>query len=176
MISEERFLPVPFSEYAEYYNISDHGNVYSVRGKIIMKPQLRGGYPRVTLSNNGVIKHFSVHQLVALVFVDNPNNFKIINHKDSDKTNAHYTNLEWVTQHENARHGAANLKRNWGLTPVYQLSLDDKIIARFDSIKEAADITGVTDTGICAACKGQQKTSHGYKWRYVEEKRERRRT
>lgn len=36
------------------------------------------------------------HQLVALYFVPNPNEWEFIRHKDGNKRNNHYTNLKWV--------------------------------------------------------------------------------
>ena len=37
-----------------------------------------------------------VHRLLALMFIDNPNNFKYVHHKDGDKLNNNLDNLEWL--------------------------------------------------------------------------------
>ena len=65
------------------------------------------GYPVVDLScaNDGR-KTARVHILVALAFVDNPDpeiNIEV-NHKNGDKTDPYYKNLEWVTQQKNMEH------------------------------------------------------------------------
>lgn len=76
----------------------------------IMAPDLVDGYHQITLSKKGAKKRFKVHRLVALVFVDNPDNKPFVNHIDADRTNNHFQNLEWCTSKENAQH-CANLGR-----------------------------------------------------------------
>ena len=46
----------------------------------------------------------AVHRLVAECFVDNPNNYKEVNHKDGDKLNNTKDNLEWVSRSDNLKH------------------------------------------------------------------------
>lgn len=50
-----------------------------------------------------------VHRLVADMWCEHPSGCNVVHHKDGDKTNNNYTNLEWTTQRENVlrskRHG-----------------------------------------------------------------------
>jgi len=65
------------------------------------------GYKRVHLRlADGTKKTYRVHQLVATCFLspaDSPER-KFINHKDSNKSNNHFSNLEWCTHAENMLH------------------------------------------------------------------------
>lgn len=64
----------------------------------------RGGYELVQLKNRGRHRNFSVHRLVAIHFIENPNSKLEVNHIDGNKLNNHVCNLEWVTPKENMSH------------------------------------------------------------------------
>ena len=49
-----------------------------------------------------------IHRIVAEVFISNPDNLPVVNHKDGNKLNNTVDNLEWVTQSENVRHAVKN--------------------------------------------------------------------
>lgn len=53
------------------------------------------------LSKDNKVYRKGVHQLVAQAFVPGWFEGAVVNHKDANKLNNHYTNLEWVTQKEN---------------------------------------------------------------------------
>lgn len=95
------------SEYGDIYGIHDYNK------KRNPTPD-KNGYFRLTckyrhphIDENGIEKKyivFFVHRLVAMCFLDNPNNYPVINHKDGNKQNNHYTNLEWCTVQQNHDH------------------------------------------------------------------------
>jgi hypothetical protein len=58
------------------------------------------GYKRVNLDST----QFMIHQLVAVIFVDNFENKPQVNHKNGIKTDNRAINLEWVTNLENKQH------------------------------------------------------------------------
>lgn len=96
-----------FKGWEDYY-ISNCGDVFSIRRNKLLKVwRSPNKYPRITLSKSGFEKSFCIHRLVATVFVPNPDNKKYINHKDGDKLNNHYSNLEWVTPYENTKHAVS---------------------------------------------------------------------
>lgn len=70
-------------------------------------------YYKVTLVNDmGRQKRLSVHKLVAIAFVPNPNDLPQVHHKDGNPLNNCADNLEWVTAKENNRD---NIRR-WRLS------------------------------------------------------------
>lgn len=93
-------------KYKNYpYFITENGEVYRENSNTPLKPAiLKNGYKRVTFSKKGKIKQFSIHRLVAILYCDNPYNKPDVNHIDNDRSNNHYSNLEWVTHSENMKH------------------------------------------------------------------------
>lgn len=94
--------------YEDYFQVSNKGEIFSKRSKKILKLHLRkNGYvtfcTRLSGRNSKALT-FKVHRLVAMAFIDNPNNKPIINHKDSIRSNNCVENLEWVTYKENVEH------------------------------------------------------------------------
>lgn len=89
--------------YKGYFATPD-GRVYSEKVKRFLKPRNHRGYWSIGISVDGKKKTATVHRLIAFAFVDNPENKKVINHKDGDKKNNNISNLEWCTTSENILH------------------------------------------------------------------------
>lgn len=93
--------------YEGEYKVSNTGNVMSYKygSPRMMHPAPNNcGYMQVPLHKNGRVKRVYVHRLVAMLFVDGYDPDKEVNHKDYNKANNTYTNLEWVTKSENHKH------------------------------------------------------------------------
>lgn len=88
------------------YQVSNLGRVKSLKfGKErILKPANSTGYSLVDI--DGETK--SVHRLVALAFIPNPEGKSEVNHIDEDGLNNCANNLEWLTHEENVNHGTRN--------------------------------------------------------------------
>lgn len=95
------------------YQITSAGHVWSKNHNKFLIPNIvRSGYKMVRLSADGWSKDFLIHRIVADHFVNNPNNKPIVNHKDGDKLNNYWLNLEYVTDSENQLHALSlGLKR-----------------------------------------------------------------
>lgn len=86
----------------EDYMVSNTGKLK--RKERILKPDYNKGYFRYTLCKNNQTKRFLAHRLIAICFIQNPNDKGFVNHIDGDKLNNHVTNLEWCTSSENEIH------------------------------------------------------------------------
>lgn len=93
------------------YWINREGNLYNSEIKRCMKPHEKDGYLFVQLNENGKRLYRSMHRLVAESFIDNPEGKRCVNHKDFNRKNNYYTNLEWVTDSENNQYSYDNDRR-----------------------------------------------------------------
>lgn len=106
--------------YEGYYKVSNRGRILSLVGwnghtyvkreKIIngwvQKTHRNKHYKRrvVSLSKDGKKEEWKVHRLVAKAFIENPENYPTINHKDGNPLNNCVGNLEWCDQKQNVQH------------------------------------------------------------------------
>ena len=92
--------------YEGYYSVDTDGNVYSIRRKRYLVPiKMPSGYWYVHLCNGpGHTKLARLHRLVAETFLDNPNGYPQVNHKNGDKADNRVTNLEWCSRLQNVEH------------------------------------------------------------------------
>ena len=102
---------MPISGFANRYMISNLGNVISLNYKQtnntkLLTPTLckRTGYKRVKLTQFCKSTTISIHRLIALHFIPNPENKCDVNHKNGVKTDNRIENLEWTTRKENIHH------------------------------------------------------------------------
>lgn len=87
------------------YEIKLDGTVQKSTKKEIVAPKKvqPNTYPKVAMYKTSASKKedVSIHRLVAIHFVNNPEHKPIVDHIDDNKHNYHYSNLQWLTVAEN---------------------------------------------------------------------------
>ena len=108
------------------YKVSSYGRI-SNQKKILRLYGDDGEYKSIGLQvrneddTKTITKSKQVHNLVAEYFLDSPSKPKMkVHHKDEDKTNNHYKNLEYVTHSENVMRSSGNgtvkkLRKKFGI-------------------------------------------------------------
>jgi len=98
----EEFIDI--QGYEGLYKINRNGDIFSVLKNKILKTELsKDGYYRIGLSKDNKQKHFSIHRLLALHFIPNPENLTVIDHIDRNRSNNNIENLRWCTQSDNCK-------------------------------------------------------------------------
>lgn len=82
------------------YVVYSTGRIYSIHKQKDLKQEINFGYHRVNIAST----HVRVHRLVAYLYCQNPSGYNVVNHIDGNKSNNHYTNLEWCTAEHNEKH------------------------------------------------------------------------
>jgi hypothetical protein len=172
----------------EGYKVSSFGRIKSFKhkkaGRILKLPLKAWGYFQTTLFKLGKPKFLSVHKLVALAFIPNPENKPEVNHIDGNKTNNNVQNLEWVTLSENSLHAfkiglskKGKDRKNWksyiniysktGEFLMQTVSLQDA--AKW--IRENTKYIKADRTSVCRACNGRCGIVYGCRFKRTHEKK-----
>jgi hypothetical protein len=119
--------------YEGYYQISNYGRVKALsriahkegtKGRLlpefIIKQVLgkRGYYVVGLRSTDKTNKTKTVHRLIAIQFIPNPDNKPHVNHIDGNPLNNAIDNLEWTDNRENASHGRSTKNKTSGYIGV----------------------------------------------------------
>jgi len=93
-----------------HYKIFSDGKVYSIKLKrYINGHKNKRGYYAFTLYNlEGKRKHKGLHQLLAMAFIPNPQQYEVVRHLDDNKDNNSLSNLKWGTIKENIEDAIRN--------------------------------------------------------------------
>lgn len=199
MDSKHKIVNLPDEEWRDVvgfegrYMVSNYGRVKSLPNqtrsdeRLLKQHIVRNYYSVPLLCVNGKKKTVRVHRLVAFAFIPNPLMLEQVNHKDEDKLNNFVDNLEWCDAAYNRNYGTLEARRletyrrnNSGkprpykYKPIEMLTMDGSVIAKYDSIQQAAKKTGYPYKIISQACcryvEGgkQRRNKYPYKWRHAK--------
>lgn len=167
-----------------YYQVSNMGRCRSldrivpckkngerkIKGHIMrLHKNSTNDYLCVGLCKNSKYTQMLVHRMVAIAFLNNPNNLPEVNHKDENPKNNCVNNLEWCTSKYNANYGTRKDRLSvLPRKPIIQKDLLGNFIKRWDFIKQASDELGIDQSEIIRTCKGRKESYKGYKWEYAQ--------
>ena len=146
----------------EDYTININGKIFSKRTNIFLKTRIdKDGYTMVVLSKKGIKKNISIHRLLAMSFIPNPENKPQVNHINGVKSDNRLDNLEWVTASENIVHawtiGLSDKCRKI-LSTIHNrsiINMENNVF--YGSIKEASEKENINYSTLKAMLNGQNK-------------------
>lgn len=134
-------------------------------------------YAGLCFRKNGKYYNVLVHKLVAKAFVPNPNNYKIINHKDGNGQNNCVENLEWCSyQHNNTyadrmRKSLATFMSNpKNRRPMTLMDKNFNVIKEYDGINSLLDDNpGFNRSSIYSVIKEGRIYFNQYRIKYTDD-------
>lgn len=168
----------------ENYSVSNLGEVRNdISGKKISISHDKGNYSMVYLFDNGKRKAFRVHQLVARMFIPNPENYETVDHIDTDHDNNRIDNLRWLPVGENSRRfqleQISEEQRERRRINCYKMyakaqEVNGKGIkcketgVVFPSISECSRQMGISSSNISKVVNGLRESAKGYHFEFVD--------
>ena len=152
------------------YECSSEGLIRNKKTKKVLKGNIKkNGYIEYELYTANTHVYMLGHRLIARTFLDNPQGYKQINHKDGNKTNNSVDNLEWCDSSYNNTHAyLLGLNDHESLkVSIYQLDKNYRIVRVYESISEAKKITGIAN--INKVLSGERRTAGGFYWKYSDD-------
>ena len=129
------------------YEVSPLGEVWRMGAEKNLTPTIGpDGKPRITMFKGSKKKTVLLARLVAEHFVDNPNGYFYVVHKDGNLLNCKSDNLEWVDR-------TPALKQVKAKRPVSENHMTDEMALRIAELKKQ----GVSFKDICAEMKTQTR-------------------
>ena len=143
------------------FSINNQGQVKGKKFGTIYKSYVnKNGYPVISLpmGSRGKAKIIRIHKAVAEAFIPNPDNYKLVHHKDENKLNYSLENLEWVSHKQNTKYHNDKLSLQTEYYNNRKLTKKDieqiKILKVTMSCRELAKMFGVSKPTIYNVCNG----------------------
>ena len=152
------------------YEIFEDGTIISLFTKRpVCQWKDNVGYYQVCLKMNNKKYYKRVHRLVAEHFIENPYGLPQVNHIDGNKLNNNVSNLEWIDNKTNTKHGYDNnlyhSKKRCIQVKVYDLN--DNYIDTYKSIRETANALHINRKTLSAILFDNKTNNYNYKFEVV---------
>lgn len=156
---------------APKYECSNLGRVRNKNnGRILKYKKIPDGYLKSSLTTNTghrIIKF--THRLVALTWIENPENKPTVDHINGKRDDNRVINLQWATHKEQyANIPKENRYKNSG-RKVWKCNKDTgEEIELYDNIRQAAlSINKLNSTDLISKCaNNNREEAFGYKWKF----------
>lgn len=139
----------------EFYS---DGRIWSIEEERFLDGWDDDGYNKVTIKGKDIRRH----QLIASIFMRNPENKPELHHINGNRQDNRVSNLKYVTRSEHMLIHA----EEWRI-PIYQYTLDGAFVKEWKSISDAERKYG----SIHRCLKGEVKTAYGYQWSFERHER-----
>ena len=150
------------------FQIDENEEKILYKNKILRK-EIINGYIYVILKNKKIRKHRLIYEIKT--FMKIPKDI-VINHKDGNKLNNKFENLEAITIKENTKHWYEKINNKKDLTKnfigknVYCYNIYDKKELFFETISKASKFLNISDKLIASVLNKKQKTTKEYIFSY----------
>lgn len=139
----------PIPNFDGYYATKD-GNI--VCDNRVLSESYTRGYKKVKILR----QTRTVHRLVAMAFIPNPNNYPVVNHLNGIRGDNRPENLEWCTQRDNLLHSLNVLKKKPNRNVCI---LDTNTGVYYDSIRELCSLYNIKETTMVMRLRGNNKNN-----------------
>jgi hypothetical protein len=142
----------------ENYCVTEDGKVYSkIHNRFLKLTESHHNYLRVKIRNKNGYKIFSVHRLIAIVFLPNPENKPQVNHINGNKKDNRVINLEWATREENMQHAfKTGLMKNF-YNSAHKIVLNIENGVFYESVIEASKSLNMNYSTLRSMLQGHRK-------------------
>ena len=113
------FKMEPLKDYEGIYTINRQGVIKNKHGHIMSHFPHSKGYVCVSLTKNKKQKTFKIHRLLAIQFLNNPNNYDQIDHIDRNRSNNSLDNLRWCNNQQNSCNRGISWSNKSGVKNIY---------------------------------------------------------
>lgn len=181
MLQDSQEIWLPVQGYEGLYEVSNlarirslprtyftsNGKIVRLKGLLKKQTSMSNGYLHATFTKDGKTTQHLIHVLVAKAFVENPNGYPHVNHKDLNPKNCLPENLEWVTHQQNIIHARDNGKMNALTNPKRRFKLQPEQVSEMRMLAKKGERHGsiAEKYGVSRECVSQ--IARNERWKEV---------